>query len=290
MNLKLVGKTALKFADKHLPEILSMLALLGLGGAIVSATNQAPQAVEALDEAKSEKLMKLQKEDEEAYNRYLDDVGNIDYSKVKLTPWEWFKAEAPIYWFTWVVGASTALCIILSNRIGARRYAALLAALSLNEKKLKEYKEKAQEIFGAKKVKQLEEEIIKDEVMDMPAEVKEKIDMTCPTNKYPCLIRCCSTWFYGNTVSIERAFVHFNDNYLMRNGEATLTELLYSIDEFNNIMDENFKYDTWLNKQAIWEYDNTHDSLLHPIINYGSTVEGVPCIIVDLSRPADTQM
>lgn len=277
MKLKLVGKTALKFADKHLPEILSAMALIGLGGAVVRATSRAGEAVEALNDAKIEKVEKLERltEDETTLDIYKGDNGEYNLKLIKLNPWEWFKAEAPVYWDTWLITLASGACIVLSNRVSARRYAALFAAFSLNEKKLKEYREKAKELFGEKKAEQIEDEIIKDKVLDMPEEVKRYYDSG---KQFPCYLNISDDWFIGNRASICNAFNKWNAIGVSE-GEVTLEDLA-------GILDIPVKDPTYY-QTHIWSFSNYDRDALQPMFYDCSTIDGTPAIGVKISRDYD---
>lgn len=82
-----------------------------------------------------------------------------------------FLTEREIVALTWKlyipaagVGLGTIMCIILANRIGTRRTAALAAAYTVSERAFVEYSEKVVEKFGEKEERLVRTELAKDRV------------------------------------------------------------------------------------------------------------------------------
>lgn len=77
--------------------------------------------------------------------------------------------------FTWkefippvVTGCVTITCIIMANRAGSRKIAALAAAYSLSEKSFTEYKNKVVETVGKNKERTVRDNIAQDQVTNKP--------------------------------------------------------------------------------------------------------------------------
>jgi hypothetical protein len=70
----------------------------------------------------------------------------------------------PVYIPPVVLGLGTVTCIVLSNRIGNRRAAALAAAYAISEKTMTEYKEKVIDKIGEHKERQIRDEVAQDQV------------------------------------------------------------------------------------------------------------------------------
>lgn len=268
-KLKLFWKSTVKFVDKNLPTILSGLALVGLGGTVASAIHDTPKAQDAIIEAKKEKLKK-----EDAVQELNDDGSEelvmYDISGVKLTPWEYFKVLAPIYWPTAICTTATGFCIVMSNRVSKRRYAAVLAALSMQEKNIKEYQEKVKELFGEKKEEKVRHEIAKDHAMDIPEELASRYVVG---QSYPCLLEIAGLPWISNRTAIEHAFNEWNRKGL-KDGEAYLDDLIYEL----GIPVK----DAWLYSHTSW--DLSGGELIEPVIDSGETIDGVPCLTVRMNR------
>lgn len=74
----------------------------------------------------------------------------------------------PLYIPATCVGATTIGCVIMANRIGDRRAAAMAAAYSLSEKAFVEYREKVAETFSTNKERKIRDEVAQDRVNSNP--------------------------------------------------------------------------------------------------------------------------
>lgn len=93
------------------------------------------------------------------------EVINVDdFYKYRPTSKDIFINCWRFYLVPTIVFVGGAACIIFSNRISARRSAAILSAYELSELALSEYKKKAEELYGEKKAKAITDEIEKDKV------------------------------------------------------------------------------------------------------------------------------
>lgn len=111
-------------------------------------------------------------------------TGKATIKAVEVVRQERFQREAPVYvepskgdvlkwtWKLYIPPASSAVvtiaCIILANRIGSRRAAALAAAYAISERSFAEYKSKVIEKLGEKKEQTVRDEIAQDRVNRNP--------------------------------------------------------------------------------------------------------------------------
>lgn len=83
-----------------------------------------------------------------------------------------FKGDFRLVWQLYIpaigVGSATIIGIVLANRIGTRRAAALAAAYSISEKAFSEYKEKVVETIGKNKEQKVRDEVAQDRVTQNP--------------------------------------------------------------------------------------------------------------------------
>ena len=135
MNFGVLGKQALNYLKGNAPELLTGLAVVGVG-ATAYLTDRAAR--------------KAQKDVEAAWAADAP-MSNLD------PPMEQLKRKVvislPHYVPAIVAGVATVGCIIGSNRSGNKRTAAALAAYSLTEKAFTEYKRHVVEQIGEKKEK-----------------------------------------------------------------------------------------------------------------------------------------
>lgn len=138
-ELKQLVKPVTSYISKESPTILASLAIVGVAATVYVTSKTSVKA--------NKELEKLEYESEE-----------------KPTKLEKAKAVAPIFIPTFAVSAGTIVCIAGSHYISLKRLAAVAAAYSATESKLKEFKKKAEEIVGKNKTTKIEDEIAKDKV------------------------------------------------------------------------------------------------------------------------------
>ena len=128
------------FVSKHEPEILMSM---GIGGMIFSLAWRIKASFKAA----------------RAIDKYKE-----TYGKDKLTAKETIKLTWKLYLPTVLSVAASVPCVIMSNKVSNKRYAAIATAYTISEAALQEYKDKTKEIIGEKKTKQIEESISDDRV------------------------------------------------------------------------------------------------------------------------------
>lgn len=128
---------------KHLPSILTGIAMVGTVNTAVLAVSATPKALEDIskaEEAKGSKLTKLETV-KVAYKHYIP---------------------------TAVSGALTLACIFGANRAHIGKETALAAAASFIDTRGKEYKQKVKDILGEETDRKIEEEIARDHISQNP--------------------------------------------------------------------------------------------------------------------------
>lgn len=155
-------KTVGRGLTKHSPEILTGLGIAGMCTTVVLAVKATPKAMELIKEEKVKKVEKSGK--------------NIEGMKTeKLTPIETVKVAWKPYVPAIVTGAVSIACIIGASSVNARRNAALYSAYKLSETALAEFKEKAVEVIGEDKVKEVKQKIAEDKVEKAISENQEEM-------------------------------------------------------------------------------------------------------------------
>lgn len=95
-------------------------------------------------------------------------IYDLESSENPLEPKEVFYLTWKLYLPAAISTASTIACIILAQRIGMRRTAALAAAYAISEKAWDEYKDKVIEKIGQNKEREIRDEIAQDQVKSNP--------------------------------------------------------------------------------------------------------------------------
>ena len=128
------------FVSKHEPEILMSMGIGGMIFSLAWGIKASFKAARAIDKYKE------------------------TYGKGKLTAKETIKLTWKLYLPTVLSVAASVPCVIMSNKVSNKRYAAIATAYTISEAALQEYKDKTKEIIGEKKTKQIEESISDDRV------------------------------------------------------------------------------------------------------------------------------
>lgn len=128
------------FVSKHEPEILMSMGIGGMIFSLAWGIKASFKAARAIDKYKK------------------------TYGKDKLTAKETIKLTWKLYLPTVLSVAASVPCVIMSNKVSNKRYAAIATAYTISEAALQEYKDKTKEIIGEKKTKQIEESISDDRV------------------------------------------------------------------------------------------------------------------------------
>lgn len=144
-------KSIKPFIVEHEPEILMSSGIAGMIFVTAWSIKATVKAVRLVDKRKCEL--------------------NTD----KLSAKETFKTVWKCY-IPPVIGTIVSIpCIVASNRISSRRNAALVAAYTIAETSLQEYKDKTKEIVGPEKEKEIHEAISKDKAITAPAPAENVI-------------------------------------------------------------------------------------------------------------------
>lgn len=147
MNLSQVANRVAKFTSDNSPTILTAIGVAGTVTTAILTGKAAFKAAQILD-------------DEET--RIIRDNDDALTAQEKLY-YTWKLFIPPV-----IAGTGTIACIILANRIDARRASALVAAYALSEKVHHEYKEKIVEKLGEGRERKARTEIAQDKVTANP--------------------------------------------------------------------------------------------------------------------------
>lgn len=149
--LKTVPKAVIRGAQAKSPEILAGLAIAGVVLVVVESIKAGPEVKEAIDEA-NEDLSDL-----EEHGELTKDAKR----KVLLVAAKRIGfAIVPAF----VAAFLTIACIAGSLYFNNKQKAVLVAAATVSENQLQEYKDKVKELFGERKATQVEDEITADQI------------------------------------------------------------------------------------------------------------------------------
>lgn len=124
------------------------------------------------------------------------------------------------------MGVPTLACIIAANRIGSRRAAGIVAAMTITEKSFEEYKAKVVEKMGARKEEQVRDEIIQNRVDQT---YLDDVKIFGAEAGQLCVDKYSLQYFRSSVDAIHKAVNQFN-YALIHDGYASLAEFYRILD------------------------------------------------------------
>lgn len=226
--------------SKHSFEILIVAGISGMIATTVSAVTVTPKAIKLIEEAKKEK--------------------NVDKLKPTEIVCETWKCYVP----TVIMGITSISCIIGASSVHKKRNAALIAAYTLSESTLKEYRDKVIETVGEKKEKQVHDEIAKEKLKRNPVKNNEVIITN--NGDTLCYDPLSGRYFRSNIEKIKQAEIKINRT-MIDDMSASLNDFYYEIGLEGTLMGD----------QLGWTVENMMD------INFSSQLasDGTPCLVIE---------
>lgn len=191
-----------KSIAKNSPTILAIMAGVGAAASVGLAIDGTLQSKKRIEEAKKE-----------------SETGDISTGDKALI---YVRAYMP----TVTMLAATELCIYGSYKIHEKRLAALGAAYILSESNFKEYKEKAEEMLGEKKTREIEDAIIQKHIDETPQTPSNTSENHLPnaTQLGLWFDETSRRYFYSNAEYIRRAEIEANA-MLQKNGFVSINDV-----------------------------------------------------------------
>jgi hypothetical protein len=173
--------------------------------------------------------------------------------------------------------AASVPCLIASNRVSSKRYAAVATAYTISETALQEYQEKTKEIVGEKKESQIKEAVSKDTIEKTYQDGKNNIVVTGDGDSlfYEPL---SGRYFKSNWNKIAKAANELNKD---------------AISSMSGEVDLNSWYDaiglprTSLGDEIGWNLRNGVKSLIDISISSSLTPDNVPCGAISYNNNPD---
>lgn len=181
-------KNVQMWTNKHAPEILTGFGIAGMFTTTVLAVKATPKALKLIEQKKAE----------------------LDVQE--LTTAETVKAA----WKPYVIPAATAvvstMCLIGANSMHVKRNTALATVYQLSATALSEFKDKAVETVGEKKVQAIRDAIDKDHIEKNPVS-KSDVIITDKGNTL-CYDHISGRYFFSDIDKIKRAVNDLNHRML----------------------------------------------------------------------------
>lgn len=250
------------WTSKRSPEILTGIGIAGMITTTVLAVKATPKALQLIEEEKERKSDELHRERYKELEKYTVEEFLED---AKLTPLEVVKAAWKPYIPAIVTGTVSVVCLIGASSVSLRRNAALATAYKLSETALNEFKDKAVEVVGEKKVKEIKEGISEDKIKKNPVSNSEVI-VTEKGNTL-CYESVSGRYFRSDMEKIRRAVNELN--------RRMISENYISLTEFYN---EIGLPPTKISDRLGW---NISVGLIELDFSSHLADDGTPCIAVD---------
>lgn len=174
------------------------------------------------------------------------------------------KMVAPLYIPAVGVGVVTIAAIILANRLGTKKAAALAAAYGISERAFTEYKEKVIERIGTQKEQAIREEIAQDKLDANPVATKEVI-MT-GGGEVLCYDSLTGRYFQSTVETIRQAANAVNYD-ILHHMFASLSSFYEKIGLSPTAYSDDVGWNT--------------DHLLELQFSTGLATDGRPCLVLD---------
>lgn len=239
MNTKMIFDRSCRSIKRNSPTILSVMAAVGVVGTVVMAVRETPKAQQLLEKAKKEK-------------------------EEELTVFEKVVSGGPVYIPAILMGAGTIMCIFGANSLNKKNQASLVSAYTILNRSYKDFKTKVDDLYGGEASKNVEAEIVKDDLKDKDINVED--------DKILCYEFISEKYFTSTRLEIASAMYHINRNFQLR-GYTDMNE----VHEFLDIGD----IDHIFGCQLGWSVDSFNEQGLTPWIDYSidtvTTDDGLEC-------------
>lgn len=211
----------LKFADKNSPAILTGVTVAGVIATGIACYKAGPKVEKIMDQHKSD--MKSLNED---YGN--DEIDELQYKQEKREIYsETIKGLVPVTLPIVIFGGLSITSAIFSNKISARRVAALSAAYEIASSSLTTYKEKIEEIVP-KKAEEIKEAVVKKKVQSESVPTDETHIYSTGKGDVLCKDTYTGVFFRSSHEEIARA-INKISKMCMSEGWVNVSDLYYEL-------------------------------------------------------------
>lgn len=211
---KLRLKNIEKFAVDNSPVILTVIGVVGTVGTAILTHKAA---------IKSDTLLRLEMEERARTFENADRIHerNAAHRNLEMTKRERFDLVWTVYIPPAVSCVATVGAIVMANRIGSKRAAAIAAAYTIMEKASSEYQAKVVEKFGEQKERNMREELAQDQVNRNP--MNESNVVVVGTGDVLCCDLFSGRYFRSSVEELKKAQNDTNHE-ILNYGYASLTD------------------------------------------------------------------
>ena len=197
-KIKGVASNIMNTVDTHQREVKLGFTVAGV---IFTGVTAARAGIKAY------KIITEQKDKINILNYNADNMTEEDYNeKKKEVTVETVKKVAPVVIPPVVIGGATIWSAVSGYNTASKQIAALSAAYSLTENSLNQFKDKATELLGEKKVQEIKDKVNEDTYNSTP---KKEVIRT-GRGEVLCLDEASGRYFYSSAEAIKKAFNEIN--------------------------------------------------------------------------------
>lgn len=162
-----------------------------------------------------------------------------------------------------ITGTISVTCIILANRIGTRRAAAMAAAYTMSREAFSEYKDKVVEKLGQHKETKIRDELAQDQIRKNPN--SREIIISGP-NEVMCYDSITGRYFKSNVEALRKAQNDIN--------RQILQEMSAPLSDFYSLIGLS---QTPYSDEIGWNHDHELELVFSTVLSE----EGVPCVSIN---------
>lgn len=241
----------------------TILTSTGVAGTVTTAVLTARATFKASSTIRNREAETILRHGEESSPGEVVDVHKIDY---ELSTLDKVRLVWPLYIPPTVTGITTIMAIIYAHKVDAKKIAALVAATSISEKALIEYKDKVTERLTKAQATKIQDEIAQGKVDGNPP----PSNIVILEGNVLCMDVLTGRYFESTREKIERAVNKTNHDILNHMGA--------SVADFH---DELGLDSTPYTQMVGWNSDNLID--VH--IGTATDPHGRPCLTIGFNHP-----
>lgn len=243
----------------------TILTGTGIAGTVTTAVLTARSTFKAASAIGRHEAETILRHGEESEPGEVVDVDKIDY---ELSTFEKVKLIWPYYIPPAITGITTIMAIFYAHRVDAKKIAALIAATSVSEKALIDYKEKVVEKLTKAQATKVHDEIVQGRVDGSPPSG----DLIVIDGKVLCMDVLTGRYFQSTMEDINKAVNETNHSILNH------ADLGASLSELHDRMGLPA---TPYTEIVGWGPDN----LIQAVFSTATAPGGIPCLTVDFNFP-----
>lgn len=250
------AKVTEKMAENS-PGILLGVGIALFGTTVVLVAKETPKAHELMQEKRTEIA------DEDAPKPY------VEKARIIL-------AGSRAYVPAMATGALSIFCFVYANKIHMDKEAALIAAYTLSNKTLSQYKKAVQEKLGTRKAEEVKEEVARIQLRDNPVPSDKREIVVLGEDEHLCMDSWSGRYFKASVQQIREA------EYQVNKEMVTGFERVIFLDTFYDAL--KIPCDAKVGETHGWDIEQGDRLEIH--LREGEASDGRPCWVLEYDARA----